>query len=96
MPIKEKVWELFKEISSKMYNPARAKYEYVSLTQTFNRLFNTKQEEEELLIDYTKWFKQAQENFAGIVGKDLLHKFAINTRAYKEPSHKAERRSSGE
>ena len=54
---------LLEEISKKMYDPARDKYEYMSLTQTFKRLLATKQEDEEGLLDYTKRFKQKKTIF---------------------------------
>ena len=34
------MFELLNEIKEKMYNPARAKYEYVSLTETFACIIN--------------------------------------------------------
>ena len=37
--------ELLREIKMKMYDPARAKYEFVSLTKFITRILNTKQEQ---------------------------------------------------
>ena len=59
--IKGNVSNLLKDISCKMYDLIRSKYEYMSLTQLFKRLLNTKQEEDESLIDYMKRFKQARD-----------------------------------
>ena len=47
MRIKGNKRNLLKEISNKMYDLAGAKYEYLSLTQSFKQLLNIKQEEEE-------------------------------------------------
>ena len=42
--IRDNPIELFKKIKEKMYDPARAKYKYISLTELFSRLINdTKQ-----------------------------------------------------
>ena len=75
---------MLKEISSKIYNLARAKYEYLSLTQSFKWLLSTKQGEEETLIYYTKRFKHSKDNFGAIVGKKILGNFVKNTKQYKE------------
>ena len=59
-----------------MYDPARAKYEYVSLTEAFMRItMNSKQEDGEDLLDYARWFKQAKDIMKASVGKDILDKF---------------------
>ena len=56
---------LLSEIKQKMYDPARAKYEYVSLTESLSRILNTTQLDDESLVNYTKRFKQAREILRG-------------------------------
>ena len=82
--IKGNVRALLKKISSKMYDPARAKYKYLLLMQPFKQLLNTRQEEEESLIDYTKQFKQVTDNFGTVIRKNILDNFVKNTKEYKE------------
>ncbi len=76
--------ELLKEIRSKMYDPARAKYEFVSLTETLLRFLLLKQEDGESLMDYTKRFKQAKDILIGAVGKDFLKDFGMKTQEYNK------------
>ena len=76
---------LLREIKEKMYDPARAKYEYVSLTESFARIISdTKQEDKESLIDYTKRFKQSKDILKTTIGEDILHTFAERTKEYKD------------
>ena len=48
---------LLREIKKKMYDPARAKYEFVTLTESLKRILSTTQENDEDLVQYTKRFK---------------------------------------
>ena len=70
-----------------MYDPARAKYEFVALTESITRILNTKQEDEEGLVDYTKRFKQAKDILKATIGEDILHKFVENTKDYKDTNN---------
>ena len=56
--IRDDPLELLQEIKKKMYDPARSKYKYATLCKSFKRIFNTKQENDEALVDYTMCFKQ--------------------------------------
>ena len=77
--------KLLEVIKEKMYDPARAKYEFVSLTEAFSRLIvETKQEKDESLIDYTKRFKQTKDILKQTVGNKVLQEFAERTQEYKE------------
>ena len=77
--------KLLEVIKEKMYDPARAKYEYVSLTESFVRLIvDTKQDKDESLIDYTKRFKQTKDILKQAVGEEFLYKFAERTQEYKD------------
>jgi len=46
---------LLNEIKKKMYDPARAKYEFATLTESLRRILETKQDDDEGLVEYTKW-----------------------------------------
>lgn len=50
--IRDEPLELLKEIKAKMYDPARARYEMVTLTESLRRILDTKQDSHENLIDY--------------------------------------------
>ena len=77
--------KLLEVIKEKMYDPARAKYEFVSLTEAFSRLIvETKQEKDESLIDYTKRFKQTKDILKQTVGDKVLQEFAERTQDYKD------------
>ena len=83
--IRDNPFKLLDAIKNKMYDPARAKYECASLTESIVRaLLNTKQEFDEDLIDYTKRFKQAKDIFQQTVGDEILHKFVENAKDYKD------------
>ena len=56
-----------------MYDPARVKYEYVTLIESLSRILNTKQEDNESLVDYTKRFKQGRDILCDTVGEAILH-----------------------
>ena len=67
-----------------MYDPARAKYECISLTETLSRIINdSKQEEDEQLIDCSKRFKQTRDVVKNALGAEFLDKFAKEPRKYK-------------
>ena len=83
--------ELLKEIKTKMYDPARAKYEYVLITETLGRILNTKQEDGESLTDYTKRFKQSRDIMKESMGTKLFHEFAATTKEYKDAVTASER-----
>jgi len=52
--IRDNPLRLLEEIKRKMYDPARAKYKYVTLAESLNKILNTKQEDDENLVEYTK------------------------------------------
>ena len=80
---RDPLW-LLGQIKEKMYDPARAKYEFTSLTETLIRLLGTKQEDNESLVDYTKRFKQARDIFKTTFGNEVLYEFIQKTREYRE------------
>ena len=53
--------ELLKATKIVMHDPIRAKYPYASLTEALMRTLNTKQLEQESLMDYMKRFKQSRD-----------------------------------
>ena len=71
-----------KVIKLKMHDPSKVKCPFVTIFEQLERLLNTKQEEEEALIEHTKRFKQAQDNVKSIMGMELLHKFIENTEEF--------------
>ena len=62
MEIKDKPVALLREIKRKMYVSARAKYDYVILTETLNQLLTCNQEENEGVSEYIKRLKQTKDN----------------------------------
>ena len=89
--IRDDPLELLQEIKKKMYNPARSKYEYATLCKSLKRIFNTKQEDDETLVDYTKRFKPSCNIVHDTVGEDILHKFVETTREYQEAKDDTDR-----
>ena len=84
--IRDDPLELLKEIKKKMYDPARAKYEYVTLTESLSRILNTKQEDNESLVDYTKRFKQGRDILHDTVVEEILHMFVETACEYQKES----------
>ena len=74
---------LLNEIKRKMYDPARSKYEYAFLTESLRRIFDTKQEEDEGLVEYTKRYKQERDIVIDSIGTELLHNFVETTAEYQ-------------
>ena len=67
-----------------MYEPGRSKYAFVGLTEQIERILNTKQDDGENLVDYTKRFKQVRDNAKGSLGEKFLESFIKNTKEYKD------------
>ena len=67
-----------------MYEPGRSKYAFVGLTEQIDRILNTKQDDGENLVDYTKRFKQVRDNAKGSLGEKFLESFIKNTKEYKD------------
>ena len=82
--IKNNPVELLKAIKLLMHDPVRARYAYASLTDTIERLMQTKQQENEHLLEYTKRFKQMRDLAKQQMGRDVLHTFVTNTKEYKD------------
>ena len=66
---------MLQEISKKIYDPQKVVYSFDMVTKVFSRLFEIKQEHNISLYDYTKRFKQAQDNFVMILGTEILFKY---------------------
>ena len=66
-----------------MHSSIHAKYKYASLTNTFEKLLNIKQQENEGLLDYTVCYKQERDILKEYTGKDILYQFVEHTDAYK-------------
>ena len=66
--IKDNPFKLLDEIKKKMYEAGRSKYCYVGLMDQIDRILNTKQEDGENLVEYTKRFKQVRDNAKGSLG----------------------------
>ena len=67
------------KIKLKMCDPSKVKCLCIASFKQLERPLNTKQEEDEALIEYTKQFKQAQDNFKSIVGTEWLEMFVEST-----------------
>ena len=88
--VKGDPFETMKAIKLKMHDPSKVKCPFVTIFEQLDRLFNAKQEDEESLNDYTKRFKQAQDNVKSIMGEDWLHHFTENTEEFINASNSAE------
>ena len=76
--------ELLKLIQTLMHDPQRAKYPYATLTDSFTRLLNILQAENEELLDYVKRFKQERDIVISYIGSDILDEFTENTEEYRK------------
>ena len=56
----------------------------MGLTEQIERILNTKQDDGENLVDYTKRFKQVRDNAKGSLGEKFLESFIKNTKEYKD------------
>ena len=75
--------ELLEVIKVLMHDPVRAQYPMISMTEALTRLMNTKQANNEQLLDYIKRFKQTRDVAVSHLGTDLLNKFAEYQEEYK-------------
>ena len=75
----------------KTYNPQQTKYKYNTLTNILNRIFNTKQEEDESLYYYKKRFKETKESFKMLFGTDVLHDCIEHTKQYQDMSNSSDK-----
>ena len=65
-----------------MHVPARAKYPFVAVTEALMRVLTLKQQENELVVDYARRFKQAMENLKAYMGAEMLDGFVTQTEEY--------------
>jgi hypothetical protein len=71
-----------------MHGPIRAKYPLASLPEAISRMLNLKQSENEgLLSDYVKIFKESRDIIKSHVGINILDKFVENTLEYRDESN---------
>jgi len=78
------------EVKEKMHNPARAKCECVSLTETIARVIpGTKQEFDEDLADCAKRLKQAKDVFKQSVDTKMSFEFVVHTQEHKDAGSNA-------
>ena len=83
--IRNKPIKLMDAIKEKMCDPARAKCEHVSLTETVARaILGTKQDFDEDSIEHTKRFKQAKDTFKQSVGAKTLDEFVVHAQEHKD------------
>ena len=80
--IEDNLYKLLQEISSKMYDPVRARYEYASIPERFKMLLTMKQQDDKDLTTYTKRFKQASDNFTAVMGEGVLDNYVKRTDEY--------------
>jgi hypothetical protein len=76
--------ELLIAIKTLMHDAVRAQYPIVSMTDALTRLTNTKQHDDEQLMDYVKRFKQLRDVMKSYLGTDLLDKFIEQGAEYRE------------
>ena len=77
-------------VKEKMHNPARAKCECVSLTETIAKVIpGTKQEFDEDLADCAKRLKQAKDVFKQSVDTKMSFEFVVHTQEHKDAGSNA-------
>ena len=84
--------ELLAEIKKMTYVLTWSKYVYEVLIESLKQLLNTKQDEQENLIDYTKRFKQAQDMHTAVLGKGILNFYVKKTTKYQALSDDDEKK----
>ena len=90
--IRNDPFKSLEEIKTKMYDPARAKCECISSTETLSRTVNdSKQNEDEEPIDCTKQFKQTRDVVKNALGAEFLDKFAERTKEVQDETDAARR-----
>jgi len=72
-----------------MYDSARAKYEFATLTESLRRILETKQDDDEGLVEYTKRYKQAKDIVKDFIGTELLHNFVETTAEFQAAADNA-------
>ena len=75
-----------------MCDPARAKCEHITLTESLKLTLEAKQEDGESLVDYAKKFKQARDVAKDSLGTNMLHGF-VEKRAECQATTDATERS---
>src|SRR5210317_1239889 len=73
--IEDNPFELLKVIKMLMHDAVRAQYPYIAMTDGLTRLLNIKQQENEVLLDYVKRFKQTRDVTKSQIGTRLLDTF---------------------
>ena len=66
-------------IKLKMHDPSKVKHPHATLFEQLEHLLGAKQEDEEVLLEHTKCFKQAQDNVKSPLEMIQLHKFMDTT-----------------
>jgi hypothetical protein len=82
--IKNDPIKLLEAIKVLMHDPIRAQYPMMSMTDSLTRLINSKQAENESLLDYLKRFKQLRDVAGSYMGKEVLNKFCEYQADYKD------------
>jgi hypothetical protein len=75
---------LLNKIKVLMHDPIRAKCPFASLTEAISRMLNSKQSENEGLLDYMKRFKESRDIMKSHAGTNILDKFVENTLEYRD------------
>ena len=73
-------------IKQTMYVPTRSKYVYDGIIETIKQIFDMKQSDDENIVEYSKRFKQALDEFKATLGKQLLDHYTKNTEEYQNRS----------
>ena len=75
---------LLNAIKTLMHDPIRARYPFASLTDAQVRILNSKQAEQESLLDYVKRMKQLRDVLKSQLGENFLDYFVESTKEYKD------------
>ena len=68
-----------------MNKPERSKYPFLSISESFIRVFNMNQKENEILVNYSKRLKQGKDILEAHVGKDLMGHYVDHINKFKNP-----------
>ena len=83
--------KLIEVIKTLLHDPVRAQYPLISVTDALYRWINSRQQDDEDLLDYAKRRKQLTDTVKAQVGNKLFHYYVENTEEYKTNSSSTEK-----
>ena len=85
--------ELLKYINILIYKTERSKYMFASITETFKRIFDTKQKDNKNSIDYSKCLKQTKDILEEHVDKEKLGHYVENSKEFNNATEGVDKKT---